>query len=144
MDQLRTVEDIDGSFVPMPRADVVQVFVGSELVLVRQAPHVLNPTASLVWSCFDGRGDLDEIIDDLAAATGADADEVRSDVLELTRRLARHGCARGRCRSRRPPDAKDTAKGRRGRRRTRAVLAARPRRGGDGVGIVSAVAGPCW
>jgi len=87
-DDLRTIEEIDGTFVPRPQPRVVTVVVGEELVVVGSLPHVLNPTASLVWRCFDGEGSVDELVRDLVEATQSEESVVRGDVLALTRQLA--------------------------------------------------------
>src|ERR1700683_5238522 len=96
LDQLVAVSDIDGSFVPTPRDDVVQLEVGAELVLMRgNQTFALHPSASLVWVCFDGSGDLDEVAADLADALGADAEVVHTDVLDVARDLASMGMLAG-------------------------------------------------
>ncbi len=96
MDQLVAVSDIDGSFVPTPQDDVVQLEVGAELVLMRgNRTFALNPSASLVWRCFDGTGDLDEVAADLADVLGADAEVVHTDVLDVARDLAVMGMLAG-------------------------------------------------
>jgi peroxiredoxin len=96
LDQLVAVSDIEGSFVPTPRDDVVQLEVGAELVLMRgNQTFALNPSASLVWRCFDGTGDLDEVAADLADALGADAEVVHTDVLNVARDLASMGMLAG-------------------------------------------------
>jgi hypothetical protein len=46
---------------------------------------------SIVWSCFDGVADLDELAADLSEAFGADRARVRSDVEALVHRLAAEG-----------------------------------------------------
>ncbi len=88
-------DDIDETFAPRPRGDVSFVEVDSELVVaVPTGPfvsdaHWLDRTASIVWNAFDGITSLGALVDELAAAFGADRDVVRDDVLELTRTLGR-------------------------------------------------------
>ena len=94
-------DDIDETFVPRPRAEVSFVEVDDELVVAAPVgpfasdAHWLDRTASIVWNAFDGVTSLGELVDDLAAAFGADRDLVRDDVLELTRTLGRAGLLDG-------------------------------------------------
>ncbi len=93
-----TVDDIDGSFVPKQVQDVMEVEVDDELIVVggplNQA-HALNPSAALVWRCFDGQGTIDELVADLAEATGVEAAVIRTDVLDLARELGDAGLLDG-------------------------------------------------
>src|SRR5712691_7516902 len=84
-------DDIDLDYAPRPRSDVIEVPVGSELVVVdpMRRAHVLNPIAAVIWRCFDGQGTLAEIVDDLQQATGGDAEEVRAHVVALAREMGR-------------------------------------------------------
>ena len=50
-------DDIDESFVPVPRSTVATAELDGEAVIFSeetQNMHVLNPTATIVWACFDG------------------------------------------------------------------------------------------
>ncbi len=93
--------DIDEAFVPRPRGDVSFVELDNELVVAAPAgpfasdAHWLDRTASVVWNAFDGVTPLGVLVDELAAAFGADRDVVRDDVLELTRTLGRAGLLDG-------------------------------------------------
>ena len=89
------VDDIDGSFVPRPRDDVVVIKAGSEIVLTRGMPFVLNPTAAVVWQCFDGDVTLDELIAEISDVTRTEEETIRSDVLALTRNFATLGLLDG-------------------------------------------------
>jgi PqqD family protein of HPr-rel-A system len=51
------------------------------------AIHTLNPTASVVWSCIDGRATVDDIVAELAVAYGADPRTVEADLLALLGQL---------------------------------------------------------
>jgi thiol-disulfide isomerase/thioredoxin len=96
-----TAGDIDETFVARPRGDVSFVEVDNELVIAAPAgpfasdAHWLDRTASIVWRGFDGVTPLSALVDELAAAFGADRDVVRDDVLELTRALGRAGLLDG-------------------------------------------------
>ena len=74
---------------------MVELEAGSERVLIRGMPYTLNPTAALVWQCFDGDVSLDELVGELAGATSAKEETIRSDVMELTRNLASIGMLEG-------------------------------------------------
>ena len=94
-------DDISETFVPRPRGDVSFVEVDNELVVAAPAgpfasdAHWLDRTASIVWKAFDGVTPVGSLVDELAAAFGADRDVVRDDVIELTRTLGRAGLLDG-------------------------------------------------
>jgi peroxiredoxin len=94
-------DEIGETFVPRRRAGVSFVEVDDELVVAAAVgpsvtdAHWLDRTASIVWSAFDGTTPLGELVDELAAAFGADRDIVRDDVIELTRTLGRAGLLHG-------------------------------------------------
>ena len=85
---------IDASFVPVVAASVASVEVDGEAVLLDEATGslcLLDPVATLAWSCFDGSTAVGDVAADLAAGFAADADEVLADVVGLARRLADQG-----------------------------------------------------
>ncbi|MGH9073406.1 MAG: HPr-rel-A system PqqD family peptide chaperone, partial [Acidimicrobiales bacterium] len=85
---------IDGSFVAVAKPSVASVELDGEGVLYDEeagASHLLNATATAVWSCLDGSGTLDEIAAELADAFGADAQTVRHDVIALVQQFGRQG-----------------------------------------------------
>lgn len=97
-DEEMLAPEIDGSFVPRLRPQVVSVEIegGSVIFLEGTASvHRFDRLAAIVLSCFDGSATLDERIADLRDLFGADPDVVRSDVLELTRRIERAGLLEG-------------------------------------------------
>lgn len=53
----------------------------------RNAIHLLNPVATLLWQCLDGSSALGEISADLAAAFERAETEVLTDVLGFAREL---------------------------------------------------------
>jgi peroxiredoxin len=90
--------DIDGAFVPRPRSDVTAVVLDGEAVLLaegRSEAHYLDAIATLVWGTFDGSATLDELAVDFADAFGADAEVVRTDIVELTQGIGRAGLLEG-------------------------------------------------
>lgn len=81
----------DAPLVPAVRPTVVSVELDGERVLYDTATgqlHQLDAVGSIVWSCFDGTTDVDEISADLSEAFGADRARVRSDIETLVRQLA--------------------------------------------------------
>jgi hypothetical protein len=95
---VKTTEQIDDDFVPLPARGLREVDVGHELVLANPQSghsHVLNQTAALVWRCFDGNASLDQVIADLGDATSMRREVVRDDVLNLTRELGGQGLLTG-------------------------------------------------
>ncbi len=142
MQEATTIEEIDGSFVPRPRPDVVVIEAGSEKVLIRSRPYALNRTAALVWECFDGDVTLDELIADLTDVSGADEERVRSDVVELTRHLASLGMLEGLTGEIAPQPAQSATPRARRRRRAGGLRPARSRRQRDELRVPSVAAGP--
>lgn len=89
---------IDSSFVPRPCSEVTTVELDGEAVLYDErthTAHVLNGTAAVLWSCFDGSASLAEIIGDVADVYGAPAAMVEEDVVGLARRLGSQGLLDG-------------------------------------------------
>lgn len=93
-----TADEIDESFVPRARSGVAGVELDGETVLLDDdtgAMHTLNPTATVLWDCFDGSGTLAEIAADVADAYSTDQSIVVGDMLELARALGRQGLLDG-------------------------------------------------
>ncbi len=86
--------DVDGWSVPVVSPTVSSVNVDGEAVLLDKetgALCLLDPVATVAWACFDGSSAVDDVVADLAAGFGADAELVRADVISFARRLAREG-----------------------------------------------------
>lgn len=77
---------------PAVSDDTAWVELDGEVVVLEEstgALHVLNPTAAVLWQCFDGHSTLREIADDLAAVVeDADVATIRRDVAALVGELA--------------------------------------------------------
>jgi hypothetical protein len=98
VDALIEPDEIDGAFVARPRTSVAAVEVDGEVVLFEEESHdlhVLNPTASVLWQCFDGEVTIDELIADLADAYQADPAEIRADVFDAVRNFGGQGLLEG-------------------------------------------------
>lgn len=91
-------DSIELPFVPFPSAELTSRLLGDEMVLVDRRSgmvHTLNPSAALIWQCFDGEADLAEIAADLADVVDAPHDIVAGDVLAMTRAAGRAGLLEG-------------------------------------------------
>lgn len=86
--------DIDGSFAPRRADDTCTEELDGEAVVLdeeRRRLHHLNHSATVVWSCFDGRDPIAAIARDLAAAFGTDVATTTDEVLALARTLGAEG-----------------------------------------------------
>jgi hypothetical protein len=86
-------ESIDGSFVPRRDAAVQCVTIDGEAILVDGASglHVLNPTASLLWECFDGDVTIAELADEIAAEMQVPTEQVLDDSIRVAQEFAVRG-----------------------------------------------------
>lgn len=80
------------STTPAICTDTAWVELDGEVVVLKEptgALHVLNPTAAVLWQCFDGHSSLGEIADDLAAVIeDTDIETIQRDVRALVSELA--------------------------------------------------------
>lgn len=85
---------VTSSFVPRGRPRCSSVELDGDVILVDNdsgAVHLLNPTAKIIWSCFDGSGSIADIARDLSEVFAVDLDAVTQAVVDLARRLGEHG-----------------------------------------------------
>ena len=90
--------DIDRTFAPRRADAAYTIELDGEAVVLDEARnrlHHLNPTATLVWSCFDGVGTIEDIAADLADAFESSEDDMHLDVLTLARELGAEGLLEG-------------------------------------------------
>ncbi len=95
---MATAEAIDLEFTPRHHPEVTTVELDDEAVLYDERSgmaHVLNGTASVVWSCFDGSVSLRELARELAEAYDVAATTIEEDLLSLVRRLGGQGLLEG-------------------------------------------------
>ena len=95
---LIAADGLDAGFVPHQHSAVASIELDGEAVLyddITGALHVLNPSASVLWACFDGTGTIGELADDLAEAYSVDREQVLADALETARQLGRAGLLEG-------------------------------------------------
>ena len=92
-----TPDQIDDRFIPVPGPTVEQAVVDGDLVLVDgwRSASVVGPLGSVIWGSFDGRATVGQIVDELAAATGADPGVVAHDVVGFTRQMGEKGYLAG-------------------------------------------------
>lgn len=89
---------IDEAFVPKPGEAVASVELDGEAVIYDERSgsiHLLNPTASVLWQCFDGSGDLGGLITDVSETFQIDRETAARDVLEVARNVGRLGLLDG-------------------------------------------------
>lgn len=89
---------IADSFVPRARRACSKIELDGDVILVDDdsgAVHLLNPTARIVWSCFDGSATIAEIAGDLDTVFAADHATITAAVSDLARRLGDVGLLEG-------------------------------------------------
>jgi Coenzyme PQQ synthesis protein D (PqqD) len=85
---------INERLAPAHAQSVHTVEVDGEAVLLDERDgrlHLLNPSAALVWACFDGESSIGEIVDDISDELDVPRDLVLADTLSVSRRLADEG-----------------------------------------------------
>jgi PqqD family protein of HPr-rel-A system len=98
----RAAEEIDETFVPRLRSHIASVVVDDEAVIYDEesgSVHLLNPSASILWQCFDGSSTLAELISDVCEAFQIDDAAARRDVMEVARSIGGLGLLEGIARS---------------------------------------------
>lgn len=97
-DELISPTDIDGTFRPHRAPSVAYTELDGEVVLYDEDTghtHLLNPTAGVLWQCFDGEATLDELAADVADAYGIDPAAAAEDVRMVARSLGEIGVLTG-------------------------------------------------
>jgi Coenzyme PQQ synthesis protein D (PqqD) len=85
---------INERLAPAHAHAVHTVEVDGEAVLLDEHSgrlHLLNPSAALVWACFDGVSSIGAIVDDISDELDAPRDVVLADTLSVSRQLADEG-----------------------------------------------------
>ena len=91
-------DEVAATHSPRFRASVAGVELDGEAVLYDEEQdmlHLLNPTATVVWSCLDGQTTLAELADDLADAFEMPVDVVTGELLQLVRQFGQQGLLEG-------------------------------------------------
>lgn len=89
-----TAPTLHATTVVAPRPTIYTVPLDNEAVLLDEENdrlHHLNPSATLVWQCFDGIATLGEIADDVSEVLGEDRDAVLDQTIAVTAQLADEG-----------------------------------------------------
>ena len=97
-DELLDPADIDGAFRPRRADSVAFTELDGEIVLYDESTggtHLLNPTASVLWQCFDGKASVDELAADVAEAYGIDEAVAAEDVRSVAQSLGELGVLTG-------------------------------------------------
>jgi hypothetical protein len=84
----------DGAFVPARAPGVVTLDLEGDPIVFDEASdqlHLLNPTAALIWSCFDGATSVGDLSSDIGEALGVPAELVLGDALDLVVQLGEGG-----------------------------------------------------
>ena len=90
--------DIGASFVPVRAASAYTVEIDSEAIVLDEEQnrlHLLNATATIVWTCFDGLGDVVGDCRQCAVTVGLAATRVTSELVALAQTLGAEGLLEG-------------------------------------------------
>ncbi len=85
---------IDEGFAPAQSPSVYAVELDGEAVLLDEAAnrlHLLNHTATLVWTLFDGQTTIAELAVDVSGELDAPYDTVVDDIVAIARHLGDEG-----------------------------------------------------
>jgi PqqD family protein of HPr-rel-A system len=91
-------EQIDVGFSACPADSAVWVLLDNEVVIYEEASgsvHSLNPTATLVWQCLDGKSPLRDIAADFAEVFEIDPSSAERQIVGLVREFGRQGLLAG-------------------------------------------------
>jgi PqqD family protein of HPr-rel-A system len=87
-------DEMHEAFVPRARSYIASAILDGEAVIYDEesgSVHLLNPTATMLWQCFDGTGTLGDLIADICEAFHLDESTARRDVLEVARSIGSLG-----------------------------------------------------
>jgi len=93
-----SADDIDETFVPVPKDNVVGVEIEGEAVLLIEGKwtiHWLNQIGTVVWESLDGVTSIEALSKQLSKEFGADPEQVLDDLLEVVTRFGRAGMLEG-------------------------------------------------
>ena len=87
-----------GDSTPAPHESIRTGLFGTEVVLHDRrsdVTHQMNPAASAVWLCLDGKTAVSNIVDELAGVFGAPRADVEAGVRDILSDLNGLGALRG-------------------------------------------------
>jgi hypothetical protein len=79
---------------PAPHSSVADATLGTEVVVFDERTALvyrLNPSASVIWSLFDGMRTVEEIATELTSTVGADLTTIREQILHAVNEFERRG-----------------------------------------------------
>jgi Coenzyme PQQ synthesis protein D (PqqD) len=94
----RSAGSLGADFAPARAASVYAVELDGELVLLDEHQdrlHHLNPTASVLWSCFDGEARVQDLARDISGELGLSYELVLADTVRIVRELGAEGLLDG-------------------------------------------------
>jgi hypothetical protein len=95
---MRSADDLGPDFVPRRAPSTHTVEIDGEAIVLDEEQnrlHLLNASATVVWTCCDGSGTLAEIAHDLADTVDRPADQLVSELVALARTLGAEGLLDG-------------------------------------------------
>ena len=95
---MTSADDIEVSFVPRRSSAIASVDVEGETVIFQTSAetiHVLNPSASAVWTIIDGATDVETLALDLSDAFGVPPAVMLEQVHEIICEFGRQGLLDG-------------------------------------------------
>ena len=93
-----TAADLGPDFVARRAPSTHTVEIDGEAIVLDEHQnrlHLLNASATLVWTCCDGSGTLAEIAHDLAVAVDSTPQQLVTEVVALARTLGAEGLLDG-------------------------------------------------
>src|SRR5690349_9485981 len=94
----RAAADLGPDFVPVRASRTHTVEIDGEAIVLDEEAnrlHLLNASATIVWTCCDGSGTLAEIAADLAEAVGRAPEQLVDELVTLARTLGAEGLLDG-------------------------------------------------
>jgi hypothetical protein len=90
----RAAADLGPNFVPRRAPSTHTIEIDGEAIVLDEEQnrlHLLNASATIVWTFCDGSGTLAEIAHDLADTVGVPTDQLASELVALARTLGAEG-----------------------------------------------------
>ena len=94
----RAAAELGADFVPRQAPKTHTVEIDGEAIVLDEEQnrlHLLNVSATIVWTCCDGSGTLAEIAEDLAEAVGNPPEQLVAELVDLARTLGAEGLLEG-------------------------------------------------
>jgi hypothetical protein len=98
MSELRSADTLDDEFVPVRSPDAYVVELDGEAVALDERAnrlHLLNHTATLIWTCLDGVVHVRGLALEIGEELGLPVDQVLAETLAVIRDLGAEGLLEG-------------------------------------------------